>query len=181
MGRPWYVQLTFECDGCPWQLLDDQAQIRATLLAVARACELRVICQSIRRFAPQGITGYLLLGESHLSIHTWPEKGFALVDLVSCSQVDARLILQCLESMLAPRSTVLVVPGARTRSDRRRRKKIWPERQGQALTIGDVSSSEKPAEANLPQGRIDSNLMHRQLPLPRVKAQPAIVCRHRKA
>lgn len=39
-------------------------------------------------FAPQGVTGVLLLEESHVSIHTWPEKGYAAVDFYTCGDGD---------------------------------------------------------------------------------------------
>ena len=47
---------------------------------------------SFHRFSPQGVSGVLVIAESHLSIHTWPEQEFAAVDLFTCgdtSQLEA--------------------------------------------------------------------------------------------
>ena len=44
----------------------------------------RFSTSSPHRFEPQGVTGLALLAESHISIHTWPESGYAAVDVFTC-------------------------------------------------------------------------------------------------
>ena len=63
----------------------------------------RIIGESFHRFNPQGITGVLAIAESHLSIHTWPELGYAAADIFTCGssfqpQAAARLIIERMES-----------------------------------------------------------------------------------
>ena len=48
----------------------------------------------IHKFEPQGLTGIILLAESHISIHTWPERGEAAVDVFTCGNRDSRKIAE---------------------------------------------------------------------------------------
>lgn len=48
----------------------------------------------IHQFTPQGITGIILLAESHISIHTWPENGEAAVDVFTCGGRESRMIAE---------------------------------------------------------------------------------------
>jgi len=53
-------------------------------------------------FAPCGVTGFLLLAESHLSVHTWPEDGFAAFDIFSCGNMDTTAIVATVRTTLRP-------------------------------------------------------------------------------
>ena len=53
-------------------------------------------------FAPCGVTGFLLLAESHLSVHTWPEEGFAAFDIFSCGDMDTDAIVDTIRETLRP-------------------------------------------------------------------------------
>jgi S-adenosylmethionine decarboxylase proenzyme len=53
-------------------------------------------------FAPCGVTGFLLLAESHLSVHTWPEEGFASFDIFSCGDMDTEAIVRTIREALQP-------------------------------------------------------------------------------
>jgi S-adenosylmethionine decarboxylase len=48
----------------------------------------------VHQFEPQGLTGIILLAESHISIHTWPERGEAAVDVFTCGGRDSRQIAE---------------------------------------------------------------------------------------
>ncbi len=67
------------------QVLDDPDYVRESLLAACDNGGFSVIGIDIREFSPRGVTGMVLLSESHVSIHTWPEYHFAAVDIFSCS------------------------------------------------------------------------------------------------
>jgi S-adenosylmethionine decarboxylase len=59
--------------------------------------------QHWHQFEPWGVTGFLLLKESHISVHTWPEEGnFAAIDLFPCGPMDTLLIVQLLRQALQP-------------------------------------------------------------------------------
>ena len=70
---------------CPSVYLDDPDEIRKLLLGAARGAGATVIDSMFHRFAPQGVSGVVVIAESHLTIHTWPELGCAALDIFSCS------------------------------------------------------------------------------------------------
>ena len=76
--------LLAEYFGCDPALLDDDAFLRSTLEEAARRAGATVLGQRFHRFQPQGVSGVILLAESHISIHTWPEHGYAACDIFTC-------------------------------------------------------------------------------------------------
>ncbi|MCB9477595.1 MAG: adenosylmethionine decarboxylase [Deltaproteobacteria bacterium] len=65
-------------------LLDDQSALKATLSRCARDGGATILATHFRRFEPQGVTGVVILAESHVTIHTWPERGAATLDVFTC-------------------------------------------------------------------------------------------------
>ena len=61
---------------------------------------LKKIEASFKQFDPIGVTGFILLEESHISIHTWPEHEFAAVDVFSCNDFDVDLVTDYLLDLL---------------------------------------------------------------------------------
>ncbi|MEW6756141.1 MAG: adenosylmethionine decarboxylase [Candidatus Latescibacterota bacterium] len=97
LGRHLLVDLY----GCDPSLLDDPRGVEEALREAARAAGATVVGAAFHRFSPHGVTGVLLVQESHLAIHTWPERGFAAVDLFTCGQVtDPWRACPCLEQLL---------------------------------------------------------------------------------
>ena len=79
-GRHLILDL-YECDP---EVLDDYDRLSELLeaaLLMSKATILRIIGE---KFEPQGVTLLALLAESHASIHTWPELGYAAIDLYTC-------------------------------------------------------------------------------------------------
>lgn len=76
-----------ELYGCPLELLDDHDYIIATLRSAAERAGATWLSHASHRFTPQGVTAVGLLSESHISIHTWPEDGFATADVFTCGDV----------------------------------------------------------------------------------------------
>jgi S-adenosylmethionine decarboxylase proenzyme len=66
-------------------LLNSPDHVRDSLLAAARRGKLTVLSVDVHTFSPHGVTGILLLAESHMSIHTWPEYGYAAFDVFTCA------------------------------------------------------------------------------------------------
>ncbi len=85
MNRPLGDHYLIELYDCHAHILDDEDQIRSTLLEAARHAGATIIDQKFHKFAPQGVSGVIVIAESHLSIHTWPELGYAALDLFTCS------------------------------------------------------------------------------------------------
>ena len=65
-------------------ILDDVEAIRARLLEAARRARVTVLHSAFHRFNPVGVSGVIVIAESHISIHTWPEAGYAAVDIFTC-------------------------------------------------------------------------------------------------
>lgn len=78
------THLLLELAGCDPRLLDSTEEVRDALLRAATRAKATVLGNSFHRFSPQGVSGVVVIAESHLSIHTWPEYGYAAVDVFTC-------------------------------------------------------------------------------------------------
>jgi len=76
--------LLLELKGCNKEVLNDIGFLKGALLAAASEIGATVLGESFYQFAPQGVTGVVVIAESHLVIHTWPEYGYAAVDIFTC-------------------------------------------------------------------------------------------------
>ena len=88
--------------------LTDTAHIDALLRAGAQAAGARILHSHFHSFGEAlGVTGVVLLAESHISIHTWPEYGFAAADIFMCGEAQPKLALDLIERALEPASSVV--------------------------------------------------------------------------
>ncbi|RLF17668.1 MAG: adenosylmethionine decarboxylase [Thermoprotei archaeon] len=75
--------------GCPREILDDVELLRNLLIEAANRAGSQVVTETFFKFRPQGVSGVVVIKESHLSVHTWPEYGYAAIDIFTCgSNVD---------------------------------------------------------------------------------------------
>ena len=81
--------ILFTLKECSVELLDDEEFIRKLLYRTTKECKATLLHLATYKFDPQGVTGYALLEESHMSIHTWPEKNIAKCDIFCCGD-DAK-------------------------------------------------------------------------------------------
>ena len=65
-------------------LLNDARFIKKALLKAAKVAKATVIDSAFNLFNPYGVSGFVVIAESHLSIHTWPELGYAAIDVFTC-------------------------------------------------------------------------------------------------
>ena len=85
LGRHCLVEL-YEC---PRERLDDAELVLAGVREAARRARATLLEERVHRFEPHGVTAIALLAESHISVHTWPEHGYAAVDVFTCgTQTD---------------------------------------------------------------------------------------------
>ena len=68
----------------PKGVLNNYRFIRNTMLKAAEYAKIQVIQSNFHKFKPSGISGYVLIAESHISIHTWPNEGYASIDIYTC-------------------------------------------------------------------------------------------------
>ena len=88
---------------CQDSLLDDLEGIRQAMLEAAGIIGATVMGDSFHRFAPQGVSGTIVIAESHLSIHTWPEYRYVSVDIYTCGGLDPIPGFRHLEEKLGAR------------------------------------------------------------------------------
>ncbi len=83
--------------------LADRKHIEKTLVAAARAAGATLLHTHLHQFSSNGgISGVITLAESHISIHTWPERAYAAIDVFMCGDCDPRLSLPVLREAFAP-------------------------------------------------------------------------------
>jgi S-adenosylmethionine decarboxylase proenzyme len=99
------IQILIELNECNPYKLNDIAFIRKIMKQAARRIGATVITSSFRYFKPQGVSGLVVIAESHLSIHTWPEFAYAAVDIFTCGQwVSPLMAFDYLRSELESKS-----------------------------------------------------------------------------
>jgi S-adenosylmethionine decarboxylase proenzyme len=102
--------LLLELNDCKYSLLNDIDLIRDTLIAAANASGATILGESFHRFSPQGVSGVVLIAESHLSIHTWPEHGYAGADIFTCgTTVQPEKAAELIIERLNPKSHSVVL------------------------------------------------------------------------
>jgi S-adenosylmethionine decarboxylase len=83
--------------------LDDGDLLRRCMLAAASRCALTPVAPPVlHRFEGGGVTAFLLLAESHIALHTYPERGFLALDIFSCGRGDPGEALEVFRTALAP-------------------------------------------------------------------------------
>lgn len=78
------THIVCELSGCDPKALTDVDAVHSMMIAAAKAAKATIMESAFHRFEPQGVSGTVILAESHLSIHTWPEKGYAAMDFYTC-------------------------------------------------------------------------------------------------
>lgn len=77
-------QMVVEFYGCNSEILNDVAAIKRAMRGAAIASGATIVQDAFHLFNPHGVSGVVVIAESHLAIHTWPEYGYAAVDLFTC-------------------------------------------------------------------------------------------------
>jgi S-adenosylmethionine decarboxylase len=80
LGRHLLIEL-FDCD---YDAINNLDAVKATLVEAAKRAQATIVDIVFHEFNPFGISGVVVIAESHLSIHTWPEYRYAAVDIFSC-------------------------------------------------------------------------------------------------
>jgi len=83
------THLLIEFYNCDRKILDDERAITKLFVEAARKAKATVVEQVFHSFNPHGVSGVVVISESHLAVHTWPEYGYAAVDVFTCgTEID---------------------------------------------------------------------------------------------
>lgn len=107
LGRHLLVEL-FDCNR---NVLSDPDAVKGILVEAARRARATIVGVVFHKFNPFGVSGVIVIAESHLTIHTWPEYGYAAVDIFSCGETMSpeTAVSYCAEELKAGRTTVAEV------------------------------------------------------------------------
>lgn len=75
-----------EVYGCQFEVLNDINQVEDIMINAALEAGAEIREFVFHKFSPQGVSGVVVISESHLAIHTWPELGYAAVDVFTCGE-----------------------------------------------------------------------------------------------
>jgi S-adenosylmethionine decarboxylase len=96
-----------EAYGCDPGVLNDRKTVENTMVEAALTAGAEVREVAFHKFSPQGVSGVVVISESHLTIHTWPELGYAAIDVFTCGDaVDPWNALDYLVKQLRATNTV---------------------------------------------------------------------------
>jgi S-adenosylmethionine decarboxylase proenzyme len=107
MTSPFGKHILAEYFECECTYLDSEQAIREVMLEAASASGATIVGNIFHHFSPQGVTGVVVIAESHLAIHTWPEFRYASVDLFTCgSHLDPWVGFEYLKERLQSRKWI---------------------------------------------------------------------------
>lgn len=101
--KPLGQHYLLECDGVEPSLLANPQQLEQILCQAAQQAQAHIVFAHLHHFGEgQGVTGVLVLQESHITIHTWPEYAYAALDVFMCGQAQPQLAVAYLIEQLQP-------------------------------------------------------------------------------
>ena len=87
--------LIVELYGCSSELLNNLVQVEKILIEAVELSKATIVQPVFHHFSPHGISGVVVIAESHFTIHTWPEYGYCALDIFTCGdQIDPDESLQ---------------------------------------------------------------------------------------
>lgn len=86
-------------NGCSYDAIATPDRVRDALLRAAEESGATVVSDSFRFFSPHGVSGFVIIAESHFSVHTWPEYSYAAIDIFTCGDtVNFNTAIRTLEA-----------------------------------------------------------------------------------
>lgn len=80
------IQILAEFYDCSSELLKDEEYIAKAMLDACLIGKATVVTSTFHSFSPFGVSGVVVIAESHVAIHTWPEYAYAAVDIFTCGE-----------------------------------------------------------------------------------------------
>lgn len=104
------THLLVELYGCNPDAIAHVREVEQTLVDSAHASNAHIVSHYFHAFEPHGVSGVVIIEESHYTIHTWPEHRYAAVDLFFCSEtVDPQRAIEVLQERFQPERVEVIV------------------------------------------------------------------------
>ena len=87
--------LLIECYGCSTEVLSSVGLVEEAMVCAANESKAQIVDVVFHRFEPHGVSGVVVIRESHFAIHTWPEYKFASLDIYICGNIDPWVATRC--------------------------------------------------------------------------------------
>lgn len=101
-------QTMLELYGCKAEFLNDVKFIESVMVEAANRANATMVQQYFHQFSPHGVSGTIVIEESHINIHTWPEYDFAAIDIFTCNlEMDVRAACDYLNEVLQAKEEVI--------------------------------------------------------------------------
>lgn len=92
-GRHYLIEY-LDCDAERIQFVD---QVREVFIEAANVSGATIVGDQFKQYEPVGVTGIILIAESHFSLHTWPEDCFVAVDIFTCGEMNPQAAIDYLQ------------------------------------------------------------------------------------
>ena len=101
-------QMTVEYYECNPQILADGDALEKIFLNAAERSGAHIISSSFHKFEPQGVSGVVIISESHFTVHAWPEHDYAAVDIFTCGEnIDFDIAIEALKNGMQAESVII--------------------------------------------------------------------------
>jgi len=101
VGKHYLVDLR-ECDP---EIITCVKLTRNIMMHAAKACGATILNDHFHQFQPKGVSGVVLIAESHISVHTWPENGFAAMDIFTCGNMKPEVAIDLIQAGFRAKAT----------------------------------------------------------------------------
>jgi S-adenosylmethionine decarboxylase len=98
--------LILELWDCKSEFLDNENYVEKAMFNAAHLISTTVLNKYTRKFSPQGVTTVIVIAESHLSIHTFPEHNYAAIDVFTCGKVDPSNLISYFKEVFQTREVI---------------------------------------------------------------------------
>ena len=104
-GKHYLIDLR-DCDP---EIIKSVDPTREIVLRAAKECGATILDDYFHQFQPIGVSGVVLIAESHISVHTWPENGFAAADIFTCGEMKPQVAIDIMREGFRAKETSMKV------------------------------------------------------------------------
>jgi len=104
-GKHYLIDL-HDCDP---EIIKSVDPTREIVLRAAKECGATILDDNFHQFQPIGVSGVVLIAESHISVHTWPENGFAAADIFTCGEMKPQVAIDIMREGFRAKETTMKV------------------------------------------------------------------------